>query len=99
VTAPITNSGTPTGAEIGIDLTNIAPINNPTFTGLVNTEGITNAQAKNALIASGFDSTAETPFAQASRVVMTAASLTSTDPTTRPDGSALVIGDVWINFQ
>lgn len=35
VTAPITNSGTSTSANIGIDLTNIAPINDPTFTGTI----------------------------------------------------------------
>jgi hypothetical protein len=35
VTAPITNSGTSTEANIGIDLTDIAPIASPTFTGTV----------------------------------------------------------------
>jgi hypothetical protein len=35
VTAPITNSGTSTEANIGIDLTDIAPIDSPTFTGTV----------------------------------------------------------------
>jgi hypothetical protein len=39
VTAPITNSGTSTNASIGIDLSNIAPIASPTFTGTVS--GIT----------------------------------------------------------
>jgi hypothetical protein len=33
VTAPITNTGTSTDANIGIDLSNIAPIASPTFTG------------------------------------------------------------------
>jgi hypothetical protein len=33
VTAPITNTGTSTSANIGIDLSNIAPIASPTFTG------------------------------------------------------------------
>ena len=33
VTAPITNTGTSTDAVIGIDLSNIAPIASPTFTG------------------------------------------------------------------
>ena len=80
--------------------TSRAPLASPTFTGTVTTSGgITNAQQKNALIASGFNSTAGTPFAQASRVIMTAAGLTSTNPTTRPDGTALVVGDVWIDFQ
>lgn len=35
VSSPITNSGTSTEANIGIDLTNIAPIQSPTFTGTV----------------------------------------------------------------
>ena len=35
VTAPITNSGTSTSADIGIDLSNIAPISSPTFTGTI----------------------------------------------------------------
>jgi hypothetical protein len=35
VTSPITNSGTSTSANIGIDLSNIAPISNPTFTGTI----------------------------------------------------------------
>jgi len=38
VTAPITNSGTSTEANIGIDLTDIAPIASPTFTGTVTGE-------------------------------------------------------------
>lgn len=35
VTAPITNSGTSTEAVLGLDTSNIAPINNPTFTGVI----------------------------------------------------------------
>jgi hypothetical protein len=35
VTSPITNSGSSTSATIGIDLSNIAPIGSPTFTGTV----------------------------------------------------------------
>lgn len=35
VTAPITNSGTSTEAVLSLDTSNIAPINNPTFTGTV----------------------------------------------------------------
>ena len=35
VTGPITNSGTSTSANIGIDLSGIAPIQSPTFTGTV----------------------------------------------------------------
>jgi hypothetical protein len=61
-------------------------------------QGITNAQQKNALIASGYNS-ASGNFAQASRVIMTATGTASTDPTTRPDGTTLQVGDVWIDFQ
>jgi hypothetical protein len=98
VTSPITNSGTSTSPNIGIDLSNIAPIQSPTFTGTVTTsDGITNAQGKNALVASGFNS-ASGGFAQASRVIMTMAASGSSAPTTRPDGSPLVIGDLWFSF-
>jgi phage baseplate assembly protein gpV len=69
-----------------------------TFTGLVTTSnGITNAQQKNALVASGYNS-ASGAFAQASRVIMTATASGSTAPTTRPDGTALAAGDVWISY-
>jgi hypothetical protein len=69
-----------------------------TFTGTITTSnGITNAQQKNALVASGFNS-ASGAFAQASRVIMTATATGSTAPTTRPDGTSLVAGDVWISF-
>jgi hypothetical protein len=113
VTAPITNTGTSTDAVIGIDTSGLLPtagtnisvagtevsvIDNPTFSGLVTTNnGITNAQAKNALIASGYDSVAGN-FAHNSRVIITATGLTSGDPTTRPDGTTLQVGDVWLNF-
>jgi hypothetical protein len=113
VTAPITNTGTSTDAVIGIDTSGLLPtagtnisvagtevsvIDNPTFSGLVTTNnGITNAQAKNALIASGYDSVAGS-FAHNSRVIITATGLTSGDPTTRPDGTTLQVGDVWLNF-
>jgi hypothetical protein len=65
---------------------------------LTTNQGITNPQQKNALVASGYDS-ASGLFAQTSRVVMTATSATSDNPTTRPDGTALQVGDVWIDFQ
>jgi hypothetical protein len=35
VTSPITNSGSSTSASIGIDLSDIAPIGSPTFTGTI----------------------------------------------------------------
>jgi hypothetical protein len=65
---------------------------------LTTSQGITNPQQKNALVASGYNS-ASGLFAQTSRVIMTSTSTTSANPTTRPDGTALVIGDVWIDFQ
>jgi hypothetical protein len=48
VTAPITNSGTSTSANLGIDLANIAPIANPTFTGTVNGNPAAPANANSA---------------------------------------------------
>jgi hypothetical protein len=65
---------------------------------LTTSQGITNPQQKNALVASGYNS-ASGLFAQTSRVIMTSTNTTSANPTTRPDGTALVIGDVWIDFQ
>ena len=172
VTSPITNSGTSTSPNIGINLSNIAPIQSPTFTGTVTSptirltsttdasltstghafqvgsttstnliidndeikarnnsstspltlngdggsiilgnstsaisalgtittsNGIINAQQKNALVASGFNS-ASGAFAHASRVIMTATASNSTAPTTRPDGTTLIAGDIWISF-
>jgi hypothetical protein len=98
VTGPITNSGTSTSAILGFNETGFAKLNGATFSGTVTTSnGITNAQAKNALIASGYNS-ASGNFAHPSRVVMTAVATGSAAPTTRPDGTALVAGDVWISF-
>ena len=98
VTGPITNSGTPTSATLGFNESGFAKLNGATFSGTVTTSnGITNAQAKNALIASGYNS-ASGGFAHPSRVVMTAVAIGSAAPTTRPDGTALVAGDVWISF-
>jgi hypothetical protein len=68
------------------------------FTGLVTTSnGLTNAQQKNALVASGYNSVSGN-FAQASRVIMTATNTSSAEPTTRPDGTTLQIGDIWFGF-
>ena len=98
VTGPITNSGTSTSATLGFNETGFAKLDGATFSGTVTTSnGITNAQAKNALVASGYNS-ASGNFAHPSRVVMTAVAAGSAAPTTRPDGTALVAGDVWISF-
>ena len=98
VTGPITNTGTSTSATLGFDETGFAKLAGATFSGLVTTsEGITNPQQKNALIASGYNS-ASGAFAQTSRVVMTATDSGSTAPTTRPDGTTLQIGDIFIGF-
>jgi hypothetical protein len=67
VTGPITNSGTSTSANIGIDLTNIAPINDPTFTGTVglpntidiNTATLTYSNTTNSLT---FGNSVTSPF-------------------------------------
>jgi hypothetical protein len=83
--------------EISVDSTIARLDSSPTFTGTVSTSGIVNAQLKNALVASGFNS-ASGNFAQDSRVIMTATATGSTAPTTRPDGTSLVVGDIWISF-
>lgn len=58
------------------------------------------SQKKNALIVSAYNSATADPdkFANNSRVIMTAAATGSSNPTTRPDGTALVAGDVWIGW-
>jgi hypothetical protein len=98
VNSPITVTGPTEAIILGFDETGFAKLAGATFSGLITTsEGITNAQQKNALVASGFNS-ASGSFAHASRVVMTAVATGSTAPTTRPDGTALVAGDVWISY-
>jgi hypothetical protein len=98
VTSPITNSGTLTAPVLGFDDAAFAKLAGATFTGTVATNnGVTNAQAKPALIVSGFNSVSGN-FAQPSRVIMTATATASTRPTTRPDGSALAIGDIFFSF-
>jgi hypothetical protein len=98
VTSPITNSGTATAPVLGFNDAAFAKLAGATFSGAVTTSnGITNAQAKNALVASGFNSVSGN-FAQASRVIMTATATASARPTTRPDGSALAIGDIFFGF-
>jgi hypothetical protein len=86
------------GTNITVSGNQVSVVNNPTFSEVVTTShGITNAQAKNALVASGYNS-ASGGFSQASRVIMTATGLSSDDPTTRPDGTTLQVGDIWFDF-
>ena len=86
------------GTNISVSGNQISVDDGPTFSGVVTTNnGITNAQAKNALVASGFNS-ASGNFAHTSRVIMTAVGPNSTAPTTRPDGTNLAIGDIWISY-
>jgi hypothetical protein len=93
-----TASAITTFADVVNTLNTKANIAGATFSGLVTTSnGITNAQAKNALVASGYNSVSGN-FAQPSRVIMTAAATGSASPTTRPDGTALVAGDIWFSF-
>ena len=80
-----------TDETFAVDSTVVRENSSPTF------DGLTNAKQKNALIASGYNS-ASGNFDHASRVVMTAVASGSTAPTTRPNGTALVAGDVWISF-
>ncbi len=70
---------------------------NVTSSGTINANAITVAQQKNALVASGYNS-ASGNFAQNSRVIMTATATGSSDPTTRPDGTSLQAGDIWIDW-
>jgi len=90
--SPIAGDGLDlTDETFSVDSTVIRENSSPTFTGL------TNAQQKNALIASGYNS-ASGNFAHDSRVVMTAVASGSTAPTTRPDGTPLQIGDILFGF-
>ena len=59
--------------------------------------GLSLAQQRNALVVSGYNS-ASGAFAQSNRVIMTATATGSADPTTRPDGTALQAGDIWIDW-
>jgi hypothetical protein len=86
------------GTNISVSGNQVSVVAGPTFSETVATDGgITNAQSKNALIASGFNS-ASGNFSHPSRVIMTAVASSSTAPTTRPDGTSLAIGDIWISF-
>jgi hypothetical protein len=98
-TGPTGPTGSVTaGTNIVVSGNQVAVTDGPAFSGVVTTnKGINNAQAKNALVASGFNS-ASGDFAHTSRVIMTAVAPSSTAPTTRPDGTNLAIGDIWISF-
>jgi hypothetical protein len=86
------------GTNISVSGNQVSVVAGPTFSETVAADGgITNAQSKNALIASGFNS-ASGNFSHPSRVIMTAVASSSTAPTTRPDGTSLAIGDIWISF-
>jgi hypothetical protein len=86
------------GTNISVSGNQVSVVDDPTFTGTITaSNGISNAQTKNALVASGFNS-ASGDFAHTSRVIMTAVASSSTAPTTRPDGTNLAIGDIWISF-
>ena len=63
----------------------------------INANAITVAQQKNAAVVSGYNS-ASGAFAHASKVIMSANAASSSAPTTRPDGTSLVAGDVWISW-
>jgi hypothetical protein len=76
---------------------NVVTATTATVSGTINANAITVAQQKNALVVSGYNS-ASGAFAQASRVIMTGTATGSSDPTTRPDGTALQAGDVWIDW-
>jgi hypothetical protein len=68
-----------------------------TVSGTINANAITVAQEKNAAVVSGFNS-ASGSFGHASKVIMSANATGSAAPTTRPDGTSLVAGDVWISW-
>jgi hypothetical protein len=86
------------GTNIVVSGNQVAVTAGPTFAGVVTTnKGINNAQETNARVASGFNS-ASGNFAHTSRVIMTAVAPNSTAPTTRPDGTNLAIGDIWISY-
>lgn len=67
-----------------------------TLTGALSANGgITGATAKNMTVASSYHSTGGF---NGTRVVMVGSSTGSSDPTTRPDGTALQAGDIWIDW-
>ena len=86
------------GTNVSVSGNQVSVVNDPAFSGKITANsGITNAQQKNASVVSGYNSSSGN-FAHSSRVVMTAVAPSSTAPTTRPDGSSLAIGDIWISY-
>jgi hypothetical protein len=77
--------------------TNVLTAANLTISGTINANAITVAQQKNAAVVSGYNS-ASGAFAHASKVIMSANATGSSAPTTRPDGTSLAAGDVWISW-
>lgn len=66
-----------------------------TFSGIITANnGIAGATAKNMTVASSYSGSAF----NGTRVIMTASVTGAADPTTRPDGTALVAGDIWIDW-
>ena len=59
--------------------------------------GLSLAQQRNALVVSGYNS-ASGAFAHANKVIMSANATGSAAPTTRPDGTSLAAGDIWISW-
>jgi hypothetical protein len=86
------------GTNISVSGNQVSVVNDPAFSGKITANsGITNAQQKNASVVSGYNSSSGN-FAHSSRVIMTAVGPSSTAPTTRPDGTTLAIGDIWISY-
>jgi hypothetical protein len=107
-TAPVTVTG-PTGAQtIAItDASNTLSgavttgtqtfAGAKTFNGVITANGgIAGAAAKSMAVASAYSGS--TFASLAPRVIMTASQTGAADPTTRPDGTALVAGDIWIDW-
>ncbi len=79
-----------TAAETGL-----AELSGATFSGVVVANGgITGATAKNMTVASSYSGSAF----NGTKVVMVASQTGAADPTTRPDGTALQAGDIWIDW-
>lgn len=76
---------------------NISTSGTITATGsVVANGGILGASAKNMTVVSGYSGS--TFAAIPSRVIISASTSSATSPTTRPDGTTLVAGDIWISW-
>ena len=97
-TGPTGPTGSVTaGTNIAVSSNQVSVVDSPIFSGVVTTNnGIINAQTKNALVVSGFNTSSG--FGHNSRVIMTAVAAGVSAPTTRPDGTTLAPGDIWISF-